>query len=107
MVGGPNVCPEDAPGLEKVFALVLASKLAFWSSIARYIPVGRVRETTEKELILCNLVARKASVSRITSWRCARRSSTTTMREMARARRASASLSRHSTLDIARRSATS
>jgi GT2 family glycosyltransferase len=62
MVGGPNVCPEDAPGLEKVFALVLASWLAFGPSRARYTPVGQVRETTEKELILCNLVARRGTM---------------------------------------------
>jgi succinoglycan biosynthesis protein ExoA len=60
MVGGPNICPEDAPALEKVFALVLASPLAFWSSSSRYMPVGKVRQTSEKELILCNLVARRA-----------------------------------------------
>lgn len=59
MVGGPNVCPVDAPALEQVFALVLGSWLAFGPSRARYTPVGRVRETSEKELILCNLLARK------------------------------------------------
>ena len=62
MVGGPNVCPEDAPLLEKVFALVLSSWLAFGPSRARYAPLGRVRETSEKELILCNLVARRAAL---------------------------------------------
>ena len=60
MVGGPNICPEEAPALEKVFALVLASPLAFWSSSSRYMPVGKVRQTSEKELILCNLIARRA-----------------------------------------------
>jgi len=59
MLGGPNLCPPDAPALEQVFALVLASKLAFGPSCARYSPVGTVRETSEKELILCNLVARR------------------------------------------------
>jgi GT2 family glycosyltransferase len=59
MVGGPNVCPPGAPWLEKVFARVLGSRLAFGPSRARYIPVGRVRETSEKELILCNLLARR------------------------------------------------
>jgi hypothetical protein len=49
----------DAPGLEQVFALVLASWLAFGPSRARYTPVGTVRETGEKELILCNLIARR------------------------------------------------
>ena len=62
MAGGPNICPDDAPGLEKVFALVLASRLAFWSSCARYIAVGETRETSEKELILCNLVARREAM---------------------------------------------
>jgi cellulose synthase/poly-beta-1,6-N-acetylglucosamine synthase-like glycosyltransferase len=59
MLGGPNVCPPDAPGLEKVFALVLASWLAFGPSRARYAPVGDARASGEKELILCNLMARR------------------------------------------------
>jgi len=59
MLGGPNLCPADAPALEKIFALVLATKLAFGPSRARYTPVGTTRATSEKELILCNLVARR------------------------------------------------
>jgi cellulose synthase/poly-beta-1,6-N-acetylglucosamine synthase-like glycosyltransferase len=62
MVGGPNLCPLDAPALEKIFALVLASWLAFGPSRARYLSVGRVRETSEKELILCNLIARREAM---------------------------------------------
>jgi cellulose synthase/poly-beta-1,6-N-acetylglucosamine synthase-like glycosyltransferase len=62
VVGGPNLCPPDAPSLEKVFALVLASWLAFGPSRARYAAVGAVRETSEKELILCNLLARRAAL---------------------------------------------
>ncbi len=62
MVGGPNCCPPEAPGLEQVFALVLGSWLAFGPSRARYTRVGRKRETSEKELILCNLVARRNSL---------------------------------------------
>jgi cellulose synthase/poly-beta-1,6-N-acetylglucosamine synthase-like glycosyltransferase len=62
MVGGANVCPGDAPPLEQVFALVLGSWLAFGPSRARYTAVGNVRETSEKELILCNLVARRAAM---------------------------------------------
>jgi len=58
MVGGPNLCPNDAPELEQVFALVLAS-WAFASSRSRYSQVGERRETSEKELILCNLMARR------------------------------------------------
>src|SRR5437588_3281188 len=59
MLGGPNLCPASAPPLEQVFALVLASWLAFGPSRARYTPVRQVRETSEKELILCNLLARR------------------------------------------------
>jgi succinoglycan biosynthesis protein ExoA len=59
MLGGPNCCPPDAPRLEQVFALVLGSWLAFGPSRARYAPVGKRRETSEKELILCNLIARR------------------------------------------------
>jgi hypothetical protein len=62
MVGGPNLCPVDAPALEQVFALVLASWLAFGPSRARYSAVGQVRETSEKELILCNQLARRQSM---------------------------------------------
>src|SRR2546426_7832962 len=51
MVGGPNICPTDAPALEQVFALVLASWLAFGPSRARYVPVGRTRESSEKEIM--------------------------------------------------------
>jgi succinoglycan biosynthesis protein ExoA len=59
MVGGPNLCPPQAPVIEKVFALVLASWLAFGPSRARYAKVGATRSTSEKELILCNLMARR------------------------------------------------
>ncbi len=59
MVGGPNVCPPGAPLLEQVFAVVLASWLAFGPSRARYTPVGSERDTGEKELILCNTLARR------------------------------------------------
>ena len=59
MLGGPNLCPPEAPFLEHVFALVQSSHLAFFSSAARYASLGARRETSEKELILCNLLARK------------------------------------------------
>jgi succinoglycan biosynthesis protein ExoA len=59
IVGGPNVCPPDAPLLEQIFAVVLGSHLAMSSSRARYIPVGAARQSSEKELILCNMAARR------------------------------------------------
>ena len=62
MIGGPNLCPPDAPFLEQVFALVHASWFAFFSSHARYASVGLPRESSEKELILCNLIARKSAM---------------------------------------------
>lgn len=62
MLGGPNLCPPDAPALEKVFSLVLSAWLAFGPSRARYARVGHRRETSEKELILCNLAARRQAV---------------------------------------------
>jgi succinoglycan biosynthesis protein ExoA len=61
-VGGPNLCPSDAPFLERVFAVVLSSWIAFGPSRARYDRVGQIRATSEKELILCNLLARRAPV---------------------------------------------
>jgi cellulose synthase/poly-beta-1,6-N-acetylglucosamine synthase-like glycosyltransferase len=59
MVGGPSICPQDAPGLEQAFALTMGAWLAFFSSCARYRKVGKPRATSEKELILCNLLARR------------------------------------------------
>jgi len=62
MVGGPNVCPPDAPLFERALGCVMGSWLAFGPSCARYRPVGKLRESTEKELISCNLVANRAAV---------------------------------------------
>lgn len=62
MLGGPNLCPVDAPFLEQVFALVLSSWIAFGPSRARYAQVGSVRETSEKELILCNMLGRRETL---------------------------------------------
>jgi len=62
MVGGPNCCPLEAPPLEQVFGVVLGSWLAFGPSRARYTAAGQKREVSEKELILCNLMARRDSL---------------------------------------------
>jgi glycosyltransferase involved in cell wall biosynthesis len=62
VIGGPNLCPGDAPEQEQVFAVVLSSWLAFGPSRARYAPVGPPRYTSEKTLILCNLVARRQTL---------------------------------------------
>jgi GT2 family glycosyltransferase len=59
MVGGPSLCPPGASNIEQAFALAMGARWAFASSCARYRSVGRPRETSEKELILCNLLARR------------------------------------------------
>ena len=59
LLGGPNVCPKDAPDLEQAFAQVMASFLAFGPSRARYASLGQLRASSEKELILCNMMMRK------------------------------------------------
>lgn len=59
MLGGPNLCPPQAPALEQIFATVLSCWLAFGPSRARYSRVGQMRDSSEKELILCNLLARR------------------------------------------------
>jgi succinoglycan biosynthesis protein ExoA len=61
-VGGPTLCPPNAPLLEQLFQAVMGSWLAFGPSRARYAPIGAVRETGEKELILCNLLMRKSTL---------------------------------------------
>jgi len=62
MLGGPNLCPPDAPLLQHVFAVVLSSWLAFGPSRARYDSIGTARPSGEKELILCNMMARRADL---------------------------------------------
>lgn len=64
IVGGPNLCPPEAPGLEKIFAWTMVSWIAFGPSRARYARVGRTRPSSEKELILCNLMGRRETLLR-------------------------------------------
>jgi GT2 family glycosyltransferase len=59
MAGGPSLCPPDAPALQQAFALTMGSWLAFGPSCSRYRARGGVRPSSEKELILCNLLARR------------------------------------------------
>ncbi|MCF7709166.1 MAG: glycosyltransferase [Verrucomicrobia bacterium] len=58
-LGGPNICPDRATALQKTFAAVMGSFLAFGPSRSRYRATGRVRYVSEKELILCNLIIRR------------------------------------------------
>lgn len=57
--GGPNVVPPEAPPFEKTVASVLASWMGSFLVRNRYAPLGAVRQATEKDLILCNLMVRK------------------------------------------------
>jgi len=59
MIGGPSLCPPDAPALQQAFALTMGSWLAFGPSCSRYRARGGLRPSSEKELILCNLLARR------------------------------------------------
>ena len=65
MAGGPNLCPPDAPPLEQIFGVALSSWLAFGPSRARYDSVGQARTSSEKELILCNLLARRDALQEL------------------------------------------
>lgn len=62
LIGGPNLCPASAPALEQVFAVVLSSWLAFGPSRARYDALGAPRASSEKELILCNMLAHRETL---------------------------------------------
>jgi GT2 family glycosyltransferase len=59
VAGGPNLGPEDQPSLQAAFSQVLASAFGSFSVRCRYARVGRRRLAGEKELILCNLMARR------------------------------------------------
>ena len=61
VAGGPNLARLDEPWLGLVFSQVLASRLGSGASRARYAPVGAARESSEKELILCNLMLRRSA----------------------------------------------
>jgi succinoglycan biosynthesis protein ExoA len=62
MVGGPSLCPPDAPKLKQAFGFTMGTWLGFFTSCARYRKVGQRRVASEKELILCNLLARREAL---------------------------------------------
>lgn len=61
VVGGPNLVPPESNRLEQSFGDVMGSWLAFGPSRARYRKVGLTRPSSEKELILCNMMFRKSA----------------------------------------------
>jgi cellulose synthase/poly-beta-1,6-N-acetylglucosamine synthase-like glycosyltransferase len=61
VAGGPNLVPPDASSFEKTVSAVLASWLGSFKVRYRYAAIGAVREATEKELILCNMMVRRST----------------------------------------------
>jgi GT2 family glycosyltransferase len=59
VAGGPNLPPREQTFFQSAVSNVLASWFGSMSVRARYAALGRKRTTTEKELILCNLMVRK------------------------------------------------
>ena len=59
VAGGPNLVPPDAISFEKTVNAVLASWMGSFSVRSRYASIGSVKEATEKDLILCNMMVRR------------------------------------------------
>lgn len=60
VVGGPSLTPEDDSPLQQLFGLALSSLFGAGGMRNRYRYFGNLRETTDKELILCNLAIRRS-----------------------------------------------
>jgi cellulose synthase/poly-beta-1,6-N-acetylglucosamine synthase-like glycosyltransferase len=58
-VGGPSLTPTSDTLVQRAIGAVLSSLLGAGGVRNRYQAVGTVRETTERELILCNLAIRR------------------------------------------------
>jgi cellulose synthase/poly-beta-1,6-N-acetylglucosamine synthase-like glycosyltransferase len=59
VAGGPNLVFPQAPAFEKTVSAVLASWMGSFKVRNRYAALGSVKEATEKDLILCNLMVRR------------------------------------------------
>lgn len=59
VVGGPSLTPESDSGLQRLFGQALSSPFGAGAMRNRYRIEGLPRETTERELILCNLAIRR------------------------------------------------
>jgi succinoglycan biosynthesis protein ExoA len=59
VAGGPNLCRPDASPFEKTVSAVLASWMGSFKVRTRYAAIGSVKEATEKDLILCNMMVRR------------------------------------------------
>ena len=59
ILGGPSILPEGASDLEKSIQSLFSNYLAIGPSISRYSARGSLREASDQELILCNLIVRR------------------------------------------------
>jgi len=59
VAGGPNLVPPNAIPFEHTVNSVLASRLGSAGVRFRYAAIGSVKEATEKDLILCNMMVRR------------------------------------------------
>jgi succinoglycan biosynthesis protein ExoA len=62
--GGPNLISPDASPFERSASAVLASWLGSFSVRYRYTARGAVKEASEKDLILCNMMVRREAFLR-------------------------------------------
>lgn len=60
VVGGPSITPAGDSRLQKLFGYALASAFGSGAVRNRYRVHGETRNTTDKELILCNLAVRRS-----------------------------------------------
>jgi GT2 family glycosyltransferase len=60
VVGGPSITPASDSWLQQLFGLALSSAFGSGAVKNRYRRYGAIRETTDKELILCNLAVRRS-----------------------------------------------
>ncbi|BCS55092.1 glycosyltransferase family 2 protein [Geobacter sp. SVR] len=59
VAGGPSLTPPSDSFLQRLFGFALSSPFGAGAMRNRYRAVGTARETTEQELILCNLAVRR------------------------------------------------
>jgi len=60
VVGGPSLMMTDNSLIKKLFSIALSSYFAHYHMRARYKPIGKIRESNEKELIGCNISIKRA-----------------------------------------------
>lgn len=60
VAGGPSITPPTDSRLQQLFGFVLSTVLGSGGVRNRYRVIGQPRDTTDKELILCNLAIRRS-----------------------------------------------